>query len=254
MCCEHVTLTQPRLHVLRSQASCLNLGDSDSGPCKISKGAESLWYWWGGGLVPGGIRRADADAQIRFVLSMNISEKQRFIASQPRPRMVQLSRRGKSWVLLLAIILAAIEAGLVIYLCMLARWTNSLASIVKENGLAFYSALLLPFLPLVFSRGLRREKELIRNGEVAVAKVTSTSNSPGKRRNDDVRTVEYQFSDASGALMMGVSVDSTLMLREESAMLVYYDADDPSQQVAQCAAYYQVEAPGLEPDWIDETG
>jgi hypothetical protein len=185
---------------------------------------------------------------------MNISERQRLIASQPRPRMVRLSRRGKSWVLLLASVLAAVEAAFLIYL--LTRWIrNSLATVVSRNGIAFYSALFLPFLPVVFSRGLGKEKELIRNGEVAVATVASTSNSPSKvNRNDDVRTVQYQFRDGSGSLVAGTSVDSTLLLREQSAMLVFYDPDDPTQQVAQCAAYYQVVAPGLDSDWLDDMG
>jgi hypothetical protein len=186
---------------------------------------------------------------------MNISERQRLIALQPLPRMVRLSRRGKSWVLLLAGVLATVEAGLVIYL--VTRWirANSLAAVVSTYGLAFYSALFLPFLPLVFSRGLGKEKELIRNGKVAVAAVTSTSNSPSKvNRNDDVRTVQFQFRDGSGALMEGTSVDSTLMLREESAMLVFYDPADPTRNVAQCAAYYQVVTPGLDSDWLDDAG
>jgi len=161
--------------------------------------------------------------------------------------MVRLSRRGKSWVRLLAGILAAVEAGLLIYLSTCWTRTNSLAALISRNGLAFYSALLLPFLPAIVSRGLGREKELVRNGEVAVATVTSTSNSPSKvNRNDDVRIVEYQFRDESGALMEGTSVDPTFLLREHSAMLVFYDPDDPTQRVTQCAAYYQVVALGLD--------
>ena len=186
---------------------------------------------------------------------MNISEKQQFLASQPRPRLVRLSRRGKSWVLLLASILAAVEIGLLVFLLTRGIRANSMATAASSNGIALYSALLLPFLPVMFSRGLGREKELIRNGEVAVATVTFTSNSPSLvNRNDDVRTVRYQFRDKSGALVEGSCVDSTLMLREHSAMLVFYDSDDPTKQVAQCAAYYHVVAPGLDADWLEDMG
>ena len=186
---------------------------------------------------------------------MNISEKQQFCASQPRPRIVRLSRRGKSWVLLLTSILAAVEAGLLVFL--LTRWirTSSLATVASNHGIALYAALLLPFLPVMFRRGLAKEKHLIANGEVAVATVISTSNSSSQvNRNDDVRTVQYQFRDKSGALVEGSSVDSTLMLRDHSAMLVFYDPDDSTQQVAQCAAYYQVVAPALDPDWLEDMG
>jgi hypothetical protein len=186
---------------------------------------------------------------------MNISEKQQFLASQPRPRFVRLSRRGKSWVLLLASILAAVEAGLLSFL--LTRWirASSVAAVASSNGIALYSALLLPFLPVMFYRGLAKEKELMRNGEVAVATIISTTNSPSQvNRNDDVRAVRYQFRDKSGAIVEGSSADSTLMLRDHSAMLVFYDSDDPRQHVAQCAAYYHVVAPGLGPDWLEDMG
>ena len=186
---------------------------------------------------------------------MNISEKQQLLASQPRPRIVRLSRRGKSWARLLGSILAAVEASLLIFL--LTRWlgARSMAAVVSSNAIALYSALLLPFLPVMFRRGLAKEKELIANGEVAVATVISTSNSPSQvNRNDDVRTVRYEFRDKRGAMVEGSSVDSTLMLRDHSAMLVFYDSVDPTQQVAQCAAYYHVVAPGLEPDWLEDIG
>jgi hypothetical protein len=198
--------------------------------------------------------QADCDLADRYI-PMNISERQRLIALQPLPRMVRLSRRGKSWVLLLASVLATVEAGLVIYL--VSRWikANSLTTVVSTYGLAFYSALFLPFLPVFFSRGLGKEKELVRNGKVAIATVTSTSNSPSKvNRNDDVRTVQFQFRDGSGTIVEGTSVDSTLLLREQSAMLVFYRAGDPTQHVAQCAAYYQVMVPGLDSDWLDDVG
>lgn len=186
---------------------------------------------------------------------MNISEKQRFLASQPRPRAVRLSRRGKSWVLLLSSVLAAVEASLVIFL--LTRWLreSSMAPVTSSHGMAFYSALLLPFLPVMFRRGLAKEKELIANGEVAVATVTSTTNSSSQvNRNDHVRTVRYKFLDKSGAIVEGTSVDSTFMLRDYSPLLIFYDSHDPTQHIAQCAAYYHVVVPGLDAESFEDAG
>jgi hypothetical protein len=186
---------------------------------------------------------------------MNISEKHRLVASLPRPRTVQLSRRGKSWVLILSGVLAAVEAALLIYVVSLWMATGSLSAVIGKNPAAFYLALGLPFLTVMFSGGLRKQKELIRDGDVALATVTATSNSPSQpNRNDDVRTVQYEFSDATGATIAGNSADPTLLLREGSAMLVYYDSDDLSQQIAQCAAYYKVVSPGLDSNSLDEMG
>jgi hypothetical protein len=119
----------------------------------------------------------------------------------------------------------------------------------------FYSALLFPLLPVRLSRGWVRQKQLVRDGAVAIATVTSTSNSPGApNRNDDVRMVQYQFRTDSGALITGSSPDPTLLLRDGSDMLVYYDPAAPAEQVAQCASYYEALVPGLEPDWRDQIG
>jgi hypothetical protein len=186
---------------------------------------------------------------------MNIDEKHRLVASLPRPRAVQLSRRGKSWVLILSGVLAAVEIGLLTYVIYHWMATGSFSAVIAKNPAAFYLALGLPFLTVMFSGGLRKQKELLRNGDVALATVTSTSNSPSQpNRNDDVRTVQYEFRDATGTVLTGSSADPTLLLREGSAMLVYYDSDDLSQQIAQCAAYYKVVAPGLDSNWLDEMG
>lgn len=157
--------------------------------------------------------------------------------------------------LTLAGVLALVEIALLSFVGSHWMRTGSLSTVIGNNGAAFYVALCLPFLTLMFSGGLRKQKELIRNGEVAVATVTSTSNSGIKApSSDDVRTVEYQFRDATGAILTGSTVDPTFLLREESAMLVYYDSEDSSQQIAQCAAYYEVVAPGLDSSWLDKMG
>jgi hypothetical protein len=65
----------------------------------------------------------------------------------------------------------------------------------------------------------------VRNGDVAIATVTSASSSPSKpNRNDDVRTVAYRFHDQSGDLITGRNVDPAFMLRQGAALLVFYDA------------------------------
>ena len=151
--------------------------------------------------------------------------------------------------------LLAVEAGLVAYVVTHVHGINSVAGMVRNNGAAFYAALFLPLSPVLFSRGLLKQRWLIRNGEVAIATVISTSNSPGRtNRNDDIRTVEYEFRDGTNATLSGSSVDPTFSLREGSAMLVFYDADDPTNQIAECVAYYEVTAPKLEPVWINKIG
>ena len=152
--------------------------------------------------------------------------------------------------MVLACVAVAVEACVLIYLW--SRWVqvHSLNALVNGHPMAFFAALVVPLLPLMLSPGWAKQKRLVRDGAVGIATVTSTSNSRFQvNRNDDVRMAEYQFRTDSGAQIKGSSVDPTSRLREGSVMLVYYDAADPTDQVAQCASYYLAVAPGLESDW-----
>lgn len=180
---------------------------------------------------------------------MNIAERKQFIAAQPRPRDVVLSRRGRSWVMMVIGVILAVELLAVAYVVQ--QWLNVRSEAIRSVG--FVVALLVPFSPLVFWSGLRNQRMLLRSGDVAVATVTWSSGEPsGVNRNDDVRTVRYSFGDENGGIHEGTSADGTLVLREKSAMLVFYDPDNANNNVPQCAAYYKVVAGGLEDDFLDE--
>jgi hypothetical protein len=186
---------------------------------------------------------------------MDLGDKQRLLAGLARPRTVRLSRRGKSWIMVLACAGVAVEAGLLIYLS--SRWmqVHSLGAVVNGHEIAFFAALVVPLLPFMLSPGWGKQKRLVRDGAVVIATVTWTSKSSSEvNRNDDVRMVRYQFRTDSGAQITGSSADPTFQLREGSTMLVYYDPADPGEQAAQCASYYVAMAPGLASDWLDEIG
>jgi len=184
---------------------------------------------------------------------MNLSEKQQRLAALPKPRNVRLSRRGRSWLRMLAGVGIVVEAGIVALL-VAHRAGISTGAAASDGGLIL-AALLLPMLPLVLSRGWFKQKHLVEHGAVAIATITTTSNSPGTvNRNDDIRMVQYRFRSESDAVVTGCATDSTLLLRDGSAMLVYYDPANTADQVPQCASYYEVVAPGIEPDWMDQVG
>lgn len=162
------------------------------------------------------------------------------ILNQRRPRRVRLSRRGRSWLLLLGSVLGGIEILLIGFLC--SRWnpTGSWAQLIHNHALPFYSALLLPFLPFLYRRSLDHQKHLLEQGEVAMATVKSRyqSGHPGPYY------VRYSFRDGKGNVLEGESPDSAGLLREGSDVLVFYDDDNVDDQVAECAAYYEVIVPG----------
>jgi hypothetical protein len=165
------------------------------------------------------------------------------ILNLPRPRRVRLSRRGKSWLLLLGSVLGGIEILLISFLY--SRWnsTGSWAQLVQNHGLPFYSVLLLPFLPFVYRRWLDHQKHLLEQGDVAMATVKSRY----RKANRGPYYVMYSFRDSKGDVLEGESLDAEEMLREGSGVLVFYDNDNVDDQVAECAAYYEVIVPSSQP-------
>ncbi len=172
------------------------------------------------------------------------------LLNQPRPRQVKLSKRGRYWLLLLSGILGVVELSLLATLH--SHWlrSNSIAELVQKNGVVFYAAVFLPFLPVLYSSALASQKRLLANGEMAIATVTSRFQTSAS----GPYYVKYKFKDDQGNLLEGESLDSTDLLREGSTMLVYYSGEDTDDQVAQCAAYYEVIVPGFGSDYVDETG
>lgn len=182
--------------------------------------------------------------------SIGMDSRYQALLDQPRPRQVKLSKRGRYWLLLLTAVVGVVELSLLAVLY--SRWVrwNSLAELVQNHGAAFYAALLLPFLPALYLFPLGRQKRLLAGGEIAIATVTSRFQI-GTR---GPYYVKYRFKDNQGNLVERESVDSTNLLREGSTMLVYYDCEDMDDQLAQCAAYYEVVVPGFGPDYVDEAG
>lgn len=159
---------------------------------------------------------------------------------QPRPRPVRLSRRGKFWLLLLGSVLAGIEVLLIVFLYSNWNQEGSWADLVQNHGVAFYSALFLPVLPFLYRRVLGHQRSLFEEGEVAIATVKSRY----KKNRRGAFYVKYNFRDLEGNVVESESLDSTSLLREGSGMLVFYDGDNVDDQIAECAAYYEVMLPG----------
>jgi hypothetical protein len=162
------------------------------------------------------------------------------ISRQPRPRPVRLSRRGKFWLLLLGSVLTGIEVLLIIFLYSNWNQEGSWAQLVQSHGAAFYSAVFLPFLPFLYRRPLQHQRQMLEQGEVAIATVKSRY----KKARRGAFYVRYSFRDLEGNVVEGESLDSTSLLREGSGMLLFYNGNNEDDQIAECAAYYEVIVPG----------
>lgn len=144
--------------------------------------------------------------------------------------------------MLLGSVLSAIEALLIVFLY--SNWSHegSWVGLVQNHSVAFYAALFLPVLPFLYRRALDHQRTLLEQGEVAIATVKSRY----RKNRTGPFYVKYSFRDLGGNIVEGESLDSTSLLREGSGMLVFYDSDKVEDQIAECAAYYEVMMLGMD--------
>ncbi|HKT51123.1 MAG TPA: hypothetical protein VJV96_12530 [Candidatus Angelobacter sp.] len=173
----------------------------------------------------------------------------------PRPRTVQLSRRGRSSLLWLGLAVGAVEVCMLVSLYFDWDQLKSLAEVVRVHGLLFYATLLIPILPFWYKRSLLKQKSLLQNGEIAVAHIKEwiPPGTNGPKGNWEF-FVKYTFPDKKGETVEGRCLDSTKLLRVGSNMLVYYNPDDLDDKVAQCEAYFELFLPGYKEDFVDAVG
>ena len=108
-------------------------------------------------------------------------------------------------------------------------------------GLVFAAILLVA--GCVAAWRVRRDKKLMRNGELVVAMVThqrliEVRGRGGRKKRSRVR---YRFKDASGQLYQGTGTDYSRRLRVDMTVPVFYNPTDPERNVAICTASCELE-------------
>jgi uncharacterized protein DUF3592 len=109
-------------------------------------------------------------------------------------------------------------------------------------GLVFAAILLV--VGCVTAWKVRRDKKLMRNGELVVAVVTHQrlvevrSGRGGKKKRSRVR---YRFKDPSGQLYQGTGTDHSRRLRVDMTVPVFYDPANPERNVGICTASCELE-------------
>jgi hypothetical protein len=84
----------------------------------------------------------------------------------------------------------------------------------------------------------RRNLPLLRDGELALGKVTYQQNvSQGK---SSYSRIGYEFKTSSGQLIQDQAKDPTFSVYEDMIIPVFYDPADPSKNVTLCATYLRV--------------
>jgi len=103
----------------------------------------------------------------------------------------------------------------------------------------FILAAILIVASCAIFRMVRRDRQLLRNGELAAGVVThqkiveGVGGRGGRRKQSRVR---YRFKDASGQLFQGTGIDYSRRLHVEMTVPVFYNPGDPEKNVAICTA------------------
>lgn len=166
------------------------------------------------------------------------TEQYDFLISLPPPRPVQLGRRGKR----LLTLLLAFTVGMEVFLLwsLYRAWQRS-AMVPNSRGLEILLICfmaLVAALPFFVRTGILRDKELIENGALAMGRITTQKNAK------NTSLITYEFRDASGRTLTGSGNDLSRSFYPEMSVPVFYDAENPKRNLASCASFFEITAPG----------
>ena len=163
-----------------------------------------------------------------------------FEASKPRPVRIRVSNR-------IALITFPVAVLILLYfnatetLDFIQPRINSSQIVGAILGVVFAAILLIA--GCITAWKVRRDRQLMRNGELVVAVVThqrliEMRGRGGRRKRSRVR---YRFKDPSGQLYQGTGTDYSRMLRVSMSVPVFYDPANPERNVSICTASCELE-------------
>jgi hypothetical protein len=179
-------------------------------------------------------------------LTVDDLEKWKSWQQLPRPRPVRHKRGYGFWIVLVFVALGTIPILISGFLFMEYRGhaLNDAMSSDFWRAVPFIIGPLL-FLLLGFVM-LRKNRQLASSGEIAIGKVTDIQRGPGRGwhglgRRRRGRTVTYEFSDISGALIDGSFPDSRGSIAKGTLIPVFFDRENPAgKQICLFESLYEI--------------
>jgi len=89
-------------------------------------------------------------------------------------------------------------------------------------------------------RQVTRQKLLLADGEIAMARVTK------RRASRHGPAIQYEFETQLGRQFSRSAADGSGRLSAGMSVPVFYDSQDPKKQLALCGSLYEVILPGEE--------
>jgi hypothetical protein len=119
------------------------------------------------------------------------------------------------------------------------RQINTQASLLYPVLVEFvFPAILIAISSATYWK-VRRDKALLRDGDLAIGVVTHQKLVPmgggrgGRRKQSRIR---YRFKDPAGQLFQGTGTDRSQRLQVNMTVPVFYKAENPEKNVSICAA------------------
>jgi hypothetical protein len=153
-----------------------------------------------------------------------------------RPRPVRLLSVGRFYFGVLTAIALVVEVILLRYLVGMYGETGSVAEFTAWDWIAVAGVVAVLAILIAVPLRLRRQKQLLERGEVALGRVTRQWKMRGNS------WIQYEVN-LGGATMKKSSLDASHRLYAGMKVPVFYDAANLSRQVPCCAAYYEVVLP-----------
>lgn len=151
----------------------------------------------------------------------------------PRPRRVRF--RFPTGLVIILLFLLLLPVG-VIYLT--AHNPAAARGHVHPSGFLAVPIIFVVLIVVPYFRD-KRNAPLLRDGELALARVTYQENiQVGK---SSYSRIAYEFKTSSGQLIQDRAKDLTYSVYEEMTIPVFYDPANPSKNVTPCATYLRVD-------------
>jgi hypothetical protein len=152
----------------------------------------------------------------------------------PVPRELRLSARGKLNVVMPVVVVAIFEIIIGVHLSSAWAAARSFETFANRDWLALGLALLLLLVPLSIWRTQEKERDLLTNGESALAKVVK------QWRDRSNSAIVYEFRDREGREHRVSSIDYSARLCEGRSVPVFYDRDNPKRRIAYCGTSHKI--------------
>jgi hypothetical protein len=165
--------------------------------------------------------------------SEKVAREYALLAELPRPRPVHMSRQGKINVAIISIALLAFAIALFAMAVMQPAVAGR--NPTPPRPLAYVVALgVVALIVFVMLRSLDRQRGLLAEGELAMARVTKqwiARNGTG---------IQYEFTTRAGEIFSHMTTDNSRQLLVGMTAPVFYDPQQPKRQVALCASFYEI--------------